>query len=475
MNVGEIPGALVCDSTTDHSMISCHRCPLCNATFESDVFLDRHLEKDHESDTTAHSHITDSMTEKGSSKRVFASYRYCCKLCPRTFGSSSVLNVHYTHTHRDKPQYECEVCGRCFAVKRELATHRRLHDGQPTHRCDQCQKEFGTKQLLRKHELWHTGERAHVCPHCQKAFFQKGHLTQHLMIHSGGRNHACHLCPKTFIFKFDLNRHMKIHAERVHCSSSGRGSSESPAAMRSASPVLTEGRQVIESPDLDFSRAEAVPGALSSIFATSTSDEMISKLAALKNFHLLGWQHLLAVTAPFVNNSNLVAQRSMAEHALLGLTRPALFSDTAENRNMLSSHRDSHDSQSASSSSAAAISPATDYTVGNLVETGDTLLRQRSVSAHHSDTLAGAATNKVVAERCTTCCDCRARLATSERKVDELESLLGRRHVEMEHLRCQLLQVARLADRLSKTCHSYEQKWRQSDNLIQQLTAQVNQ
>ncbi|KAH7695640.1 Protein M03D4.4 b [Aphelenchoides avenae] len=130
------------------------------------------------------------------------------------FGDRDQLNVHYTHTHRDKPQYVCELCNAVFSVKRELSTHMRLHSGEQPHKCPDCGKEFGTRQLLKKHLMWHTGERSHVCAVCSKAFYQKGHLTQHMQIHSGERPHRCHLCKKTFIFTFDLNRHMKIHLER---------------------------------------------------------------------------------------------------------------------------------------------------------------------------------------------------------------------------------------------------------------------
>ncbi|VDN20811.1 unnamed protein product [Gongylonema pulchrum] len=148
---------------------------------------------------------------------------FACRFCPKLFDERSQLNIHYKHTHRDKPQYECDDCHVVFAVKRELSTHMRIHSGEQPHTCTQCGKEFGTRQLLKKHWMWHTGERSHVCPHCAKAFFQKGHLTQHLMIHAGGRPHQCPLCQKTFIFKFDLNRHMKIHAERgFSCDKCGR-------------------------------------------------------------------------------------------------------------------------------------------------------------------------------------------------------------------------------------------------------------
>ncbi|KAF7640449.1 hypothetical protein Mgra_00000268 [Meloidogyne graminicola] len=159
-----------------------------------------------------------------------------CKKCPggRIFNSREHLELHNTNTHRDRPQYCCNQCEAKFSVKRELATHLRIHSGEQPHQCEKCGKEFGTRQLLKKHYLWHNGERSHVCPVCGKslesrmkitpsgfeptsilcAFFQKGHLTQHLMIHKGGRPHKCSLCSKTFIFKFDLNRHLKIHSDR---------------------------------------------------------------------------------------------------------------------------------------------------------------------------------------------------------------------------------------------------------------------
>jgi hypothetical protein len=41
-----------------------------------------------------------------------------CRFCPKVFAGRSQLNIHYTHTHRDKPQYECEVCKTVSIVDR---------------------------------------------------------------------------------------------------------------------------------------------------------------------------------------------------------------------------------------------------------------------------------------------------------------------------------------------------------------------
>lgn len=82
------------------------------------------------------------------------------------------MNIHYKHTHHDKPHYECEKCNQVFAVKRELSTHQRTHSGEQPHKCKICKKEFGTRQLLKKHTMWHSGQRSHVCKYCAKAFYQ---------------------------------------------------------------------------------------------------------------------------------------------------------------------------------------------------------------------------------------------------------------------------------------------------------------
>lgn len=42
---------------------------------------------------------------------------HLCRFCNKPFENREQLNIHYTHTHRDKPQYECEVC---FKVRNVL-------------------------------------------------------------------------------------------------------------------------------------------------------------------------------------------------------------------------------------------------------------------------------------------------------------------------------------------------------------------
>ena len=83
------------------------------------------------------------------------------------FNNQSAVSSHYDTAHAQsstrappppRPEhpgarYECEVCGRTFAVKRYLSHHlRNIHstDG-PRHECEVCGKKFTQKGYLRKH------------------------------------------------------------------------------------------------------------------------------------------------------------------------------------------------------------------------------------------------------------------------------------------------------------------------------------
>lgn len=257
---------------------------------------------------------------------------FSCRFCPKVFDDRAQLNVHYTHTHRDKPQYQCDECHTMFAVKRELRTHMRIHSGEQPHTCTQCGKQFGTRQLLKKHWMWHTGERSHVCPHCGKAFFQKGHLTQHLMIHAGGRPHQCQMCQKTFIFKFDLNRHMKIHAERgFSCEKCGRSflkqiqldehmpKCKGSIANRSQSTTRTNTPMTeIIKMDPQSPRRQSTP-----IRSLNLSPDDMTKVAQV----LVAQQQQRALAAAAAAQQNVAAQTAAAAAA----TNPLLQSNMLQN------------------------------------------------------------------------------------------------------------------------------------------------
>ncbi|XP_029453139.1 PR domain zinc finger protein 4 [Rhinatrema bivittatum] len=163
--------------------------------------------------------------------------KWKCSVCPRTFTSSTKLNVHFMGHMGMKP-YKCEFCSKAFSDPSNLRTHLRIHTGQKNYRCGMCDKSFtqkahlashmvihtGEKNLkcdfcdrmfmrrqdLKQHVLTHTRERQIKCPKCDKLFWRTNHLKKHLNSHEGKRDYVCEKCSKAFLTKYHLTRHLKI-------------------------------------------------------------------------------------------------------------------------------------------------------------------------------------------------------------------------------------------------------------------------
>ncbi|VDN52376.1 unnamed protein product [Dracunculus medinensis] len=166
-------------------MSTCYVCNECAKFFTTLQELDAHIKEHYMEDGETEESSASSSNLSPHDENMEAldcsvnsvsnndeSDKFTCRFCPRTFEELSQMNIHYKHTHHDKPHYECEKCNQVFAVKRELSTHQRTHSGEQPHKCKICKKEFGTRQLLKKHTMWHSGQRSHVCKYCAKAFYQ---------------------------------------------------------------------------------------------------------------------------------------------------------------------------------------------------------------------------------------------------------------------------------------------------------------
>ena len=177
-------------------------------------------------------------------KRLKTSYK--CDICSREFNQKYKLRDHYL-THTGEKMYECNECGKSFALAGNLKHHIiTKHSTERNHKCTVCLKSFKTTVALKYHmNVVHNKIRfkcdtcgkdfsalqtvkTHIlnqhgylfgnapvnelkCLVCDKVLSSAGNLKLHMQIHEGNQNYICETCGALFSRKTDRDRHHMIH------------------------------------------------------------------------------------------------------------------------------------------------------------------------------------------------------------------------------------------------------------------------
>jgi len=114
-----------------------------------------------------------------------------------------------------KPKYNCEFCGKLFAIKQNLVRHLYIHSNDKKFKCTTCGDLFKWPQSLKNHmESKHSAKIP--CEFCSVEFSSKATLYKHQKKASTCANNAnrpknlnCPKCEKLLANVWNLKRHIK--------------------------------------------------------------------------------------------------------------------------------------------------------------------------------------------------------------------------------------------------------------------------
>ncbi|KAJ8675112.1 hypothetical protein QAD02_010898 [Eretmocerus hayati] len=134
-----------------------------------------------------------------------------CDICGKLCRNTNALHVHRKNEHYT-PKFKCPHCARRMVTQENLNQHiERQHLNRVKPLCHYCGKSFDQINKLKEHVRSHTGERPFKCKVCGRSFGRAGVYRQHMLTHSGVKPYVCDICGKAFTQKPGLIGHRKSH------------------------------------------------------------------------------------------------------------------------------------------------------------------------------------------------------------------------------------------------------------------------
>nr|XP_019953610.1 PREDICTED: zinc finger protein 770-like [Paralichthys olivaceus] len=110
--------------------------------------------------------------------------QYTCKVCLKSFLSSSQLCSHLPTHNKSKPLERGQSIFKKRLRKMNLQSQESTSPSKSImsqkHQCPKCMKGFCSPSKLKRHLLTHTDQKPYACSGCWKNFRQKAHLKTHL-------------------------------------------------------------------------------------------------------------------------------------------------------------------------------------------------------------------------------------------------------------------------------------------------------
>lgn len=219
-------------------------CSICNKVFDTKDLLERHFKRIHGNEVSAES----------ESRAIGPPYS--CRYCSRQFNEPLAFGRHIAHhkkrertlaakealssqrdktkrdtsvtsqndtSERDKPKrdtskrdaakydkpageypYECDECGRRFAVSFWLTRHKAEHENDHPHQCDECGRSFAVAAWLTRHKREHETVASTVNT-------SDDNIKPEPIMKGNSKVYKCDICGMEFTWPSWLLKHRKLH------------------------------------------------------------------------------------------------------------------------------------------------------------------------------------------------------------------------------------------------------------------------
>lgn len=160
-------------------------CDTCGKPYATEATLQNHIKSAHEKRVLKCKHCEASFytfqDRRAHDIKVHKINEFTCDICQKQFSSAYLKKRHLIIAHKQTP-FKCKFCDKIFVYKHYLMSHEdtvHLKERMP---CVICGERF-TKYYMKAHMLCHTEERPFQCNICNRAFARKKNLIVHKRSH----------------------------------------------------------------------------------------------------------------------------------------------------------------------------------------------------------------------------------------------------------------------------------------------------